>query len=221
MKRVVLIGDSLGMPREGLKREETYPYLIKSELTDFDIVSIHARANDSGRQSTKQSLRESIDLLQPDVIVIQLGIVDCAPRLFTRMETHFVRYLLGVRTFIRKFMSKRRHFFTKLLPKTYVKKADFEKNILKIVERGREYDASVLVVNIANTSERNKERSYGFEKNILAYNNILQEIVNDNKLTLIDMYSMNCKEIMLEDGIHYNQYGSQVLAGKIVSYLQK
>jgi len=75
-KRLVLLGDSLGMHRrdDGVEYDDTYPALLSKMLSDFEVISKHRRANDSQLQVS--FLEDELISLRPAVVVIHLGIVD-------------------------------------------------------------------------------------------------------------------------------------------------
>jgi hypothetical protein len=77
----------------------------------------------------------------------------------------------------------------------------------------------VIIVNIANTNEVNKRRSFGFEKNIFDYNNIIHRLISTNsKCFLIDLYTYSKlnSNILLNDGIHINKNAHEIIADDIV-----
>ena len=112
-------------------------------------------------------------------------------------------------------MSKHRLFLTKYLPKVYVNKIEYEKNILKIINFSEEKSIKVILVGISATNLKNKEKSFSYDENINKYNSVLAQIVKDkNKIDFIDMYQYG-EDILLEDGHHLNAKGSNLLATKI------
>ena len=211
-KRIVILGDSLGMPRPDIKLEETYPYLLQQKLSQAYVYAKHKRANDSAVQSQHLNLQDDLQYMDADILVIHLGIVDCAPRLFSRRQQHSLQYLKFINRFIIAFMSKRRMFFTKHFPKVYVNIDDFEENMQKLILAGKKYAKRVLVVNIADTTESNKQRSYGFENNIREYNRVLSCLSEKHGVELIDFFSLTTEAMLLDDGIHLSVEGNSVLA---------
>ncbi len=218
MKKIVILGDSLGLPREELKFEETYPYLLQSKLfNDFQVISKHKRANDSKMQSF--SLYDDVELYKPDIVIVHLGIVDCAPRLFYRKEKILFSYINKIVPII-KIMSKHRFFLTKYLPKVYVNQSEYEKNILKIIHFLEERDIKIILVGITSTNLKNSEKSFSYDENIKRYNSILEKIVEDKKkIDFIDMYQYG-EDILLEDGHHLNANGSELLATEIAKIIK-
>ena len=116
--------------------------------------------------------------------------------------------------------SKNRRFFTKYFPKQYVTINNYEKYydyLLKVITDLR---SKPILINIAKTSINNENRSYGFDQHIRFYNEVITKLANKYTCPLIDLYSYSIKnDILLSDGIHYNKYGSKIVAQKIYSII--
>lgn len=219
MKKIVILGDSLSLPRDELPVENTYPYLMNKFLKDkYILFNRSIRANDTKLQIEK--FYDDVVLFNPDVIIIHLGIVDCAPRLFYRKERIFfskINRLFPIVTL----MNHYRYFFTKIFPKVYVKIQEFEKNYINILKKIYEMKKNVIIVGISNTTEKNKIISHNYDKNINCYNNILKKIGKDfSNVTYIDMYNYDPDTILLKDGIHLNNKGSKILAENILEIIK-
>lgn len=222
-KRLVLVGDSLGMPRpeEDLHYDQTYPYLLRSKLKDWEIIQRNKRANDTTIQTRKDSLKDDILYLSPNIVTIQLGIVDCAPRLFGRYTGIMIDFLPNlIKKVIIKSASKNRKKITKRFPKTYVPKEKYRKNIEKIVEIIQKMGAKPILIEICDTTEEKKKRSHNFEKNIKDYNTILKEIATEKDIHLIELFNKG-EAIILSDGIHLNKKGNEFLTNKILETIPK
>lgn len=215
MQRIVILGDSLGMPRPGVQLEQTYPYLLQQSLAGFEIYAKHRRANDSKLQASLLGIQDDIEYMSADIVVIHLGIVDCAPRLFSRAQQNLLHKLKFINRYIIAFMSKHRHFFTKIFPKVYVKISQYEQNMLLLIKAGKKSAQRVIVVNIANTSAENNHKSYGFERNIKAYNTVLNRLVASAGIELLDINKLSDKTMLHNDGIHFNIAGNALLAKQL------
>ena len=92
LTRIVAFADSLAMPRNEngaiLLWEETWPYLLEKSLVaeglGAEVINCGARA----RTSTMLlgEFTEHVVLKRPDVVIIEVGVVDCLPRVFSRRE---------------------------------------------------------------------------------------------------------------------------------------
>ena len=220
-QRIILIGDSLLMPRpqQGLVYEDTYGYLALKTLKDYEVIIKGKYSNDTSIQSKPDVLKTEIEILNPDMVFIQLGIVDCAPRLFSKAEINILKKLPSfLRQGIVNFLSKRRRFFTKLFPKVYIKKVDFEKNMRNILESITACNAITAIINISRTSKENMFRSFNYENNITEYNEILFKLSREYNCQMVDLCSIVESEpsYLLPDGIHLSRQGHRRLADEIV-----
>ena len=221
--KIVILGDSLGMPRpnDHIKYEHTYPYLLKQTLRPFEVIPRHVRANDTVRQTNEQNLLDDIIFFEPKIVIIHLGIVDCAPRIFSKklskMLTLMPQFLSQT---IIKLMSKNRYFITRYFPKTYVTQSEFKKNLKKIAYTIINCRAKPILVEITQTNEINQTRSFNFEKNIRDYNQIIKEIATSLNATIISLNDLQ-DSILIEDGIHLNKKGHQILADRLVNSIKE
>lgn len=207
-KRIVIIGDSLAMPRYEVPLEETYPYLLNKVWKNCEIIVRNRRANTTKSQVSSQNILDDIIFLKPQIVIIHLGIVDCAPRLFTKIEQLILSKLKWVNKFIISFFSKYRFFFTKINPKVYVNKKEFHKYSLKLIQECKKNGVeNILVLNICDTTSENKKKSFNFENIICEYNNILNNVIKEENVLLIDINSIIKEDMLLTDGIHLNQIG--------------
>ena len=92
IKSILCIGDSLSMPRDTLLYKDTWHSKLKKEFPNIDFISQFKRAITTdvlvelggGDSETIESFPFGSDCLEfykPDIVILQLGIVDCAPRL--------------------------------------------------------------------------------------------------------------------------------------------
>lgn len=92
-KKILIVTDSLGLPRNGSENipvMTTWPYLLKKQFPDYDIEFSPCRG------MIIRHLYDSawhFENFNPDFIIVQSGIVDCAPRAFTRYENEIIKLL--------------------------------------------------------------------------------------------------------------------------------
>jgi len=196
MKKIIILGDSLAMqrPTEGVVYKQTYGYLVKNYFESYGnyfVIIMAKRANDTNIQSRSDRTLYDIKQFEPDIVIIHLGIVDCAPRIFTKIEREIVGVLPQLlNNKIINFFSKRRLFFTKYFPKKYVNVKSFEKNVQKILNVIHNLQAIPIIVNIAKPPKSVSRRSYNFLHNIEIYNNILLKLSKTNNCRLINFYKI-------------------------------
>lgn len=232
LKIITVVGDSLSMVRSDaeVRLEDLYAYKLQEKLgSGYYVVLRNKRANNTTTQSDHQNLQDDVLCNNSRYIIFHLGIVDCAPRLMTRKERLLLKiFRMDKQTnFYVRFKSRHRRFFTKLFAWQIVTKDEFRDNFLKMIDFVRKTHGDVIkgivIVNIADTSDINKHRSFNYEKNILEYNKVLLDIVNANRdlCTLIDIYSESKNNInmILNDGMHLSTTGHNLLSRLLYDYI--
>ena len=201
--KIVILGDSLSLPRidEGIEYEDTYPYSLQEA---GHIINRSKRANNTTLQAKYVNMYNDVYSFKPDIVILHLGIVDCAPRLFYPLEAKIVNQINKVIPIV-KLLSKYRYQLTKIFPKVYVNIHKFDKNISKILTSLEERNINVIIVGIADSTIEHKKRSYKFEENIKAYNKILENSFTYTCVkAYVDMFSYG-EKILIDDGIHLNK----------------
>ncbi|MHA1292118.1 MAG: SGNH/GDSL hydrolase family protein [Promethearchaeota archaeon] len=212
--RVIIIGDSLILhhPAHYNSIHDTYGFILKKYLSlqgKDEIFIIMPRSgnntNNTKYQSKPRRIIYDIIQYQPDIVIVHLGIVDCAPRLFTQTQRDIISSLpIFMRRKIIRFLSKHRYGFTKVFQKVYVEINEFKKNYQTIIEAIIKNGAIPIIINILKPSEDLIHRSFNFDGKVRSYNKILLEISKKYNINLIDLYSLISEnpELRWKDGIH-------------------
>lgn len=209
--RVLNLGDSLGLPRpENIKNyfptserlavsyEETYSSIISREINTLidDLTPIEV-INRSARSSTIKDISKDIfDHLfyfQPDIITMQVGIVDCWYR-----ENINNQQLVTIEEF-----------------KVYLNQ------ICELLSYRP--NCKLIIIGICPTSEKMNNRYMGIDKDIKYYNQALKDIVNNQNIYYVDMEkfidSKNPHLYLLPDDIHLNKEGNKLVAEECVKII--
>ena len=96
--KIVILADSLALPRENVGGEDlleaTYPFLLDHSLRQRLGAAAPIIFERGMRRRTIEYVldewNELVKLRKPDVVIVHVGIVDCAPRVFLRREASFV-----------------------------------------------------------------------------------------------------------------------------------
>lgn len=206
--RVLIFTDSLALARstpEICSHQSTWPELLKREGHMVHQVSI-------GGATTTDILNQVHYHLSfnPDVVILQAGIVDCAPRFMSKVELGVCRRIPFVGKPIIQLMNTAN--IRKLRNLTYVSKTTFESNVSKII---RFFDGiPVLILGIISATDEYEKQLPGVGENIIAYNKILGKF--DNFMTMQEV-DRSC---LMSDFHHINAKGHEVIFRKISSYLQ-
>ncbi len=229
-KIITIIGDSLSVSgnatEEKIFYRDMYPFKLQELLNplEYYVICRSRKGNTVRSQALEDNLKSDLLFTESTYVILHLGIVDCAPRLFGLMADRILTVCMQMRIVkifahgLIKFKSKYRRFFTKYFPKTYVSKKDYKEKYLHILQKIKTEvkPKKVIIINIADTSKENKARSFNFEKNIIEYNAILSEVTfaYPELCQLIDFYSptKKQKDLISKDGIHPTKKGHIYLA---------
>ncbi len=248
-KIITIISDSLGMVRpineyhpanddkdfqNNITYKNIYAYLLQLLLgNEYHVLFRGQRARMSDSLVGIQSLHDDIIYNDSSVLVLHLGIVDCAPRLVSRFERRIISmirkmHLSILAEFYLTFKSKHRLFFTKYFPIVYVPLKKFENNLNFLVEEVKRKSNidKIVFINIADTTKINKNRSFNFDKNIQKYNEAINAVVcNNNEVaTLLDFYAITHLDVdkyILSDGIHLTSYSHMHIANLLYKIITK
>ena len=227
--KIVIFADSLALPREeeagNVPYENTYPYLLDQSLRELygkRSPIVHERGE--RRRSIKDVLldwQEQVDRRKADIVIIQVGIVDCAPRVFLPGERKIMSLVRPseLRETILNHVRKNRRRIISMRPnRVYVPIDLFEQCVDKIVYRGYKSGLhSLIFINIISPSDTLEYRSPGFQKNVNHYNLRLEQRVLGNKMVkLIDFNELirqhGGTELLTVEGMHPNSTGHALLA---------
>ena len=237
MKNLLIIGDSLACPRPwvGIGSNETYGSRIQQALSEKVYVISLARGSMTTRDYVTDSfIKQYVCSGSVSYLVIQLGIVDCAPRLMTVFERFigfalskngFGKLIFGVYT---KWKSKHRMFFTRWFPHVLVELEEYRSNLDSIVV---EYTArnpieKIILVNIAYPGRSMAEKSWGILENIGKYNEVIASLRNErnSSVSVIDLFGMtkdNQHWITKDDGHHITVDAHKWISSQIIKCIQE
>ncbi|TBL73012.1 SGNH/GDSL hydrolase family protein [Paenibacillus thalictri] len=210
--RILVAADSLSLPRPhrinnfnpvtenelAVHYHETYGSLIDRKLRQNNPELYIEVINRGQRSCTIKSVAEQfadhLFFFQPDVIVLQVGIVDL-----------WYREHLGGKQYVNV------HEFSV-----------YYSRILEFIKMRPQ--VKLAVVGILPTSVKMDTRYSGINKQVTLYNQVLKKGADNNQVFFIDMEpDLNPKQpqqYLLPDDHHLNKAGNQLVAGKLLSLLQ-
>lgn len=233
MKKLLIIGDSLSMSRheDGIGYEEMYSSNLAIAFPERLVVNASERANSSKRISSSSYLSEYVYPMKPDVTVIQIGVVDCLPRLLTEFQRRVLSIasrLPITRGVAKKYierLSKRRLQITKKRPMSFVSRDDFEKNLnlIKLAVISESPLSKFILIDIPCPSKALTEKSYGADDVARDYNNILRNIFNCENSKFIEFYeaTKTHPSMLLSDGYHISKLGHDYLFNSLRDILNE
>lgn len=232
--KIVVMADSLAMPRQegegNIAFEATYPYLLdqslRRQLGSQTPVVIERGMRRRTIEYVLDEWFELVELRTPDVVVVHVGIVDCAPRVFLRRERRFVENLrpARLRNLVLSFVHRHRRAIVKRRGRVYVPPDRFSALVAQVVQKAKQNKLRSLVfVNIITPPAEMEERSPGFIENVNTYNEILKSQVQGEGIHLVDLNKIirdgGGVEKLTVDGIHINKIGHAMLAREIEGHI--
>ncbi|MEW5681812.1 MAG: SGNH/GDSL hydrolase family protein [Pseudomonadota bacterium] len=225
-RRVLIIGDSMALPRKGVPYNATWPYKLACRFKDVEFVNRSILGSTAARLNIGDAADESgcIEAYRPQIIILQLGIVDCAPRLFKRSSIvpKLMRYLPhGIQSrfvdFVKTYRGRRAEF-------SYLSPVEFRDHIEQFIRRSADFNVrKIFAVKIGPISNDVSKSSPQFDDQISIYNEILNEVSNANScFSLIEAgFDASLADRHTVDGYHLNEKGHNSLFLAIESPLEK
>lgn len=206
-KRILILSDSLALPRnipEVCTYNETWPILLRKNGFDVHQVSIGgATSEDLLRQAPYHCS------YNPEIVLIQVGIVDCAPRFMTKMELSLVRKLPFGHLIIRAINTKSVKKIRKI---QYIPPKSFKKNIESIDLIFR--NAHTIFIEILPVVAEYEKLLPGVRRNVEVYN----EILKNSARKTININDIGRDGIM-SDHHHLNALGHQYIFSRILNMI--
>lgn len=210
-KRILILSDSLALPRnkpETTFVEDTYPYLLKNHFEVYQCSIGGGLVGDLLKQSFYYSQ------YQPDIVILQSGIVDCAPRAYSMREESMFKYykVFGlVRNVLSKTITTRK--IRSIRKKVWTKLKDYKSGLNGIIKYFP--DATFYALSILPASEDYENLVPGINKNVNLYNNVLKDIFDTNFISLSEIPSNG----IMSDYHHLTKEGHMFVYQKIVKAL--
>lgn len=206
MKTVLMLTDSLGLPRvkpERIADDECWVYRLQDTFSHV----LKFRAICTPGMDTRQLLMASRDYhqaIKPDLVVLQVGIVDCYPRALKRGEVSIIKRLPNTLSMILHKQIKRHYsYLIKRRKIQYIGAAEFKANLLAL--RKMFPNAQFCIVPIAPPCSDYKARNPLIESAIASYNGILTDLFGAEVLG--DCYAGGGDRLFMSDNHHLNAAG--------------
>lgn len=213
MKKVCIIADSLAAQRpNGINKESRWPQILKNILAPVNFVT-YARS-----LSTTKSIPKKINKIESDLYIIQLGIVDCAPRLFSYWES---RVLYRLPSFIRKIvihLSKK--YRVQSTSRSYVNLDKFKSNIENLINKVSE--APIIYIKIINPDKSMLKKNPEILSSITSYNRAISLLEQEHEnFHTVEIPHTSVNVYTLDDGYHLSECGHRYLADTLLSMIVK
>lgn len=222
-KKIIIITDSVSMPRYEVPYENTWIYRLKESMPGFDIMDRSVRGSTSMRLVTEGG--GGVDLLEsymPGLVILQLGMAECAPRLFKKkgFEIFFLNHIIP-KKYIINYINYVKRTRGRNPDITDVSPEQYRLNLINFAERCRKINTKLLIVRILKPSSLYLFKSPGVKVNIDLYNSISKEIASEfSNIKIIDPAAdiENIDSICLDE-LHINIEGHNIYFQKIFNAL--
>lgn len=213
--KVLVIGDSYGLPRFAknsvqveLSYRECYPEKLRLLLCDIfktDIPLLNRSRHANVSLSLVKGEANEVVFLEPDYVVLQLGLVDLWPGTGRNVEPLY-QELAG--------------------HDPWVDAEAYTANICRFAEFAATRRAKVLIVNIPPVAAELCVRYPAIADRIEQYNRRLEALAATcEAVTLIDWYAIAAgqepQKVLGSDGIHPTAWASELLARQLVAAIVK
>lgn len=212
----------MGLPREEVLFEETWISKLVKQRKDIDFIWNFQRSQTTRILKSKDSL----EYYSPDFIIIQLGIVDCAPRLINRNGMFYkflIRFPKNIQNIIWKIIKKIKRRDRRIVD---VSKDEFQRNIIDFFSRCKSIGVrKVFYILICSPSDKVIDKSPDFNLNIKEYNNIIEEVTKRfgdlvECINPLDEKAKNEYNDLYVDGYHPSSVGNEVVFKNISKLLK-
>jgi len=218
-KRILIITDSISMPRTGIPYEDTWICGFKKEFSNCDIIDRPVRGSTTSRLVLEGG--GGIDLLElysPDIVIVQMGLEECAPRLFrkTGFEHFFMTRLLPAR-YLKRYISFVKRKRVRLPESTELPPSVTESNIRSYLERCARLGVKTVFFRINRPNDLYVSKSPFIGENIIRFNRMLEKFAAEfDFLALADPIKAHHDiNTLFVDELHVNRAGHMLYLDEI------
>lgn len=218
----------MSMPRLEYNYDQSWPGLLTKHYPTINFIEKLRRSSSAKRLVNEGAgagdKRRGADLLEyynPNIVITQLGITDCSPRLLKRD-----RLSTKVINLLPRFISNPIYSFVRATKGRTINNNDLSPEEFKncfenYIIRANEIGISILCILIAPATERFMSKSPLVEKSIEIYNDILLRLslIYDNFTCLEPYTKSEMEKYSSSDGYHVNAEGQAFLFKKIAHYI--
>ena len=227
-----IYSDSLAFRRPGQPQDLsfTYPFLLKA-LTERHLgVRTNlimrggggARVSDIGKTIKRDAGYFGGDATALNIAILQLGIVDCAPRPITYAVSPLLRILPIVGPRILAMFVRHRRGLQNIWSYAVTSQSAFKREYASIVYTCRSAQIRVLSIGLPLPPFPIEHRSPGFRRSASIYNTLIHDLVPDSFCDMEQYMTESLREtLLLPDGHHLTEEGHRFYAEKIFDHLKK
>lgn len=224
MKLVLCISDSLGLPRMKVPYENTWFSIVKRIFPTMDFVSYFRRNGTTDMLSSNGDYGDTLLFYMPQIVILQLGICDCAPR-YLRTNSILYKLLIHLPKFLSKpiwaLIKKIKH---RSLNCTDVTIVQFETNLVDYIQMCRKNGVErIIIIRILTPGDAMVKANPLILESIARYNDIYEKMANmySDIVCLINPINIGDNSLFVEDGYHTNAKGHRIIADELVKLFDR
>ncbi|MDR6940547.1 hypothetical protein [Mucilaginibacter pocheonensis] len=230
MAKVLIVADSNGMPRNEISYEDTWVYKLIKAFPEINFIDRCKRASTVLRLVSEggdvTNVKKGADLLEyynPDIVILQLGIVDCSPR-YVNKRNLFVKILYKLPGKIQSVIFSAIKKYGARNPKyAFVTSSAFRNSVDSYLSRALETGTKVMAISIAPVTEEFVRKSPHIINSINEYNGIYRELRNKYpNFFVVDPFGagVDINRIALDE-FHVNSEGHSIVFENVKISLEK
>ena len=220
--KILCVGDSLGLPREDVVYEDTWFCKLKNYFLKHDFYEHFERG--LLISTALDNFGSYYVFYHPDIVIIQTGICDCAPRYINekKLKVKIIKAIfekLGMINLFWKIVKSGGRKPTCVDTPINVFYDKFEKLVSRFIENGTK---RIILVKIGHATNSILERNPFFNQNVDLYNKEIDKItaLNNKKITVINPLD-KVDETLFVDGYHCNSHGMDLVFDSLRVELEK
>lgn len=231
--KILCIGDSTSLPGHTNKYEDTWFYLLKKEFKELCFISNFKRGittdvlvNWGGGEEHNNAFPKGADCLEhymPNIVILQLGVVDCAPRLINKKTLTWKVISHCPQFIVKQYIAYQKNHKGRNPLNVLTSLSQYEENLRKYLRRCNENNVlKVIFIGIPSPGGEMIIKNPGFKTNAEKYNKMIISLSKEfTLLTYINPLSnIENKNRIFDDGYHPNPKGNILIYNAISKILR-
>ena len=231
MRKIILFTDSLGRPRPDLSEnerteyEDVYGYKIREHFSDDWVELLYVESLDTDDAIFWNE--RMVAFKRPDIVVYQIGINDCAARIFKKNSRSIILkpwFRKASSDIVLRLITKYRSNLLKILPnKTYINKHLFRNNFIRMIADVKTLNSNCRFFCLSITGQPyfKEKKSPGITQNVKVYNEVLHQIFMNNFLDIDAILKMPPDKYLISDGVHLEKHAHEIIAHALIKRIEQ
>ena len=218
MKKLLVMTASTSLPRDNPQKvtyEESWPYLVEQGIKQQHDYLLFQGSMGGATSWDLYNRAAYLKMFLPDVVIVQVGIVDAAPRAFTQKELTVLNYFWVTRKLLWIMPSKWKAKIRKIRQKSNLKPEEYRTN-LKNINAFFRPGTQIYAISTIVPNNHYEQLNPGIRNKVLQYNRIMQEVYGKNYIDISDIPD----DCLMTDFQHPSLKGHQWLANRIMKIVK-